>query len=85
MPPRSLKDIDVLRVVQLPKTAWPTVVLTAVGVSCHIGVACLMAGHHISKFCATVMASLCIYLLFTPMHDAAHGSVATASSGRVCA
>jgi ABC-type antimicrobial peptide transport system permease subunit len=32
---------------------------------------------------AFALATLAIFLLFTPMHDAAHGSVATASSGWV--
>lgn len=81
--PDSLKSVRIFDIVTLPAIAWPTLALTACGVAAHATAAYMHASAAVSTPAAFALATLAIFLLFTPMHDAAHGSVATASSGWV--
>ena len=63
-------------VLQRPNVAWPTIALCVVANAAWLGAAWL---GHVGRLHWAVAVPICwyaIYTLFTPMHDAAHGSVA---------
>ena len=63
-------------VLQRPDIAWPTIALCVVANAAWLGAAWL---GHVGRLHWAVAVPVCwsaIYTLFTPMHDAAHGSVA---------
>lgn len=58
-----------------PRIAWPTLLLLAAALATWIaGIALVHAG----QFAGMVLATLAAYVAFTPMHDAAHRSIARA-------
>jgi fatty acid desaturase len=61
--------------VKLPVIAWPTVFLVVICVIADLSAVYLLLTEHISKYTACLINTIAIYALFTPMHDAAHGSV----------
>jgi beta-carotene hydroxylase len=64
------------KIVLLPDIAWPTIILVVLGVCLEFLIICLLYYDVIHKYFAFLSNSLVIYALFTPMHDASHGSVA---------
>jgi beta-carotene hydroxylase len=64
------------KIVPLPDIAWPTIMLAVVGVCLEFMMICLLYCDIFHKYTAFLSNSLIIYALFTPMHDASHGSVA---------
>ena len=61
-----------------PRIAWPTLVLTALAVGGWLGAVGLGLAGLLPPLVAIALASVCAYATFSPMHDAAHRSVARA-------
>lgn len=61
--------------VKLPVIAWPTVFIVIICVIADLSAIYLLLTDQISKYTAFFINTVAAYLLFTPMHDAAHGSV----------
>jgi fatty acid desaturase len=83
------KDIAANRIkifdfITLPPIAWPTIALTVCGAFLQFVVAVALHSNHLTSATACLLSSIAIFVLFTPMHDAVHGSIATSDSGWVC-
>jgi beta-carotene hydroxylase len=74
---------QISKIVPRPSIAWPTILLTLGCAVTEVTVIYLMHNNVIPGYCATILNSFVIYAVFTPMHDASHGSVATASHGYI--
>ena len=60
-------------VLTTPRIAWPTLLLLALALATWLtGIALVHAGH----LAGTLLATVAAYVAFTPMHDAAHRSIA---------
>ena len=71
----------VKEIVKVPDIAWPTIFVV---VACYFFQGCVWYGLYNNLLHPAVAACLTIpiiYAAFTPMHDAAHGSIFTVASG----
>lgn len=76
MPAHILTPDKVRRIVSIPTVAFPTIVLAVV---CFIGVftmAVALQGEFVSPTLCALVNTVLIFVSFTPMHDASHGSIA---------
>lgn len=64
------------QIVQIPEIAWPTVILTFFAAAVQWTTFWLLHRELVSKWFALAVNSAAIFISFTPMHDASHGSVA---------
>ena len=64
-----------MKLLATPRVAWPTLVVLALALAAWVaGLALVHAGH----LAGAVLATVAAYVAFTPMHDAAHRSIARA-------
>ena len=68
---------QIAKYVSIPTIAWPTVLLVGNCCICIVGVAICLQKGFVSPYFASTVNTVLIFAVFTPMHDAAHGSVAT--------
>lgn len=71
----------VREIVAIPPIAWPTVLLSLLSISGLIVSIYFLHLRELSICAALAINSVLIFIIFTPMHDAAHGSLATVASG----
>jgi hypothetical protein len=67
--------------VDVPRIAYPTIVLALFAVSLHITGSILYFRQDIGDFAVLLINGFAAYLSFSPMHDATHSSIATVKSG----
>ena len=65
----------------LPSVAWPTFFLFFGAAAAHLLCSWLFTQSFITAWAVVALNTWFTFLIFTPMHDAAHGSIATSSSG----
>jgi fatty acid desaturase len=65
----------------LPSVAWPTFLLFFGAAAAHLLCSWLFTQSCITTWTVVALNTWFTFLIFTPMHDAAHGSIATSSSG----
>ena len=70
---RPTVDRELLRV---PPIAWPTVALAAAALALHAAALAAAAAGRVPLLAASALLTLSTFVLFTPMHDAAHCAVA---------
>jgi beta-carotene hydroxylase len=75
--PKRVKEL----VGECPPVAYPTLLLTVACIAVEICVVSLMHAGAISPLTGTAINTVAIFGVFTPMHDASHGSIATVRSG----
>lgn len=75
--PKRVKEL----VGECPPIAYPTLVLTLCCISIELYVGQLLLSGTIAPVTATIINTIVIFAVFTPMHDASHGSIATVKSG----
>ena len=56
----------------VPDIAWPTVVVFLVGILAFVAPVILYWQYGVQTWWTVLLSSTAIYMLFTPMHDAAH-------------
>lgn len=66
---------QITKIVDIPLIAWPTLVLTGVCIVIELCTIWLLHTNVISRPVALIINTVTIYAVFTPMHDASHGSV----------
>ena len=71
----------VRKIVPIPPIAWPTITLSLFSIGGIIVSIYFLHLRKLSTFAALIINSVLIFIVFTPMHDAAHGSLATVASG----
>lgn len=64
------------KIITIPDIAWPTVALFLVALGTHVTTINLLHAGVISNALACAINTVAIFAVFTPMHDASHGSVA---------
>lgn len=72
---------ELLLPAKVPDIAWPTLLLVA---SCFFVLTLVISSLYydtIHRVVAVIVMTCCNFALFTPMHDAAHGSIFTVGSG----
>lgn len=78
--PTVAKDLftpgNINKVVTIPDIAWPTIFLFVVAFGVHIFTLVNLYLRRIPEFMACAINTFAIFAVFTPMHDASHGSVA---------
>lgn len=74
---------QIAKVVTIPTIAWPTVLLLCSCVVGHLAMDYMLVTGKISKYVVFFFNSICTFAVFTPMHDAVHGSVARSGYGFV--
>lgn len=62
--------------VEVPNIAWPTIILLFMCAVVHCATLWCIAFELISPWVGLIINTFADYVVFTPMHDAAHGSVA---------
>jgi len=67
--------------VPIPKIAFPTLILLAVCYTIHLTVILMHERRILQSQYAFMINSVSAFAVFTCMHDASHGSIATVSSG----
>ena len=77
------------QVMQVPRIAWPTIALFAAALALWGGVVWSVHIGDLAMGWGTLGATLALYLIFTPLHDAAHKSASSIpwvneALGRVC-
>lgn len=72
----SYSPSQILKVAPVPSIAVPTVALFLFSMTIEVVVIYLLHTDSISPFTATLVNTWAIFTVFTPMHDAAHGSIA---------
>lgn len=65
----------------VPAIAWPTLVLVFVCVVSQVTIVILLHWKTVSNLVALIVNTVTIFAVFTPMHDSAHGSVASSQCG----
>jgi beta-carotene hydroxylase len=79
---KSISDISIAKVTgPIPNIAWPTILLLLASYGGIVSSIYLFRSHIISLLQMGTINTVMIFLMFTPMHDAAHGSIATVNSG----
>ena len=65
------------QIVKIPLIAWPTILLTLGCIAVEVTVFFLLHNNLINCYLALGINTIIVYGVFTPMHDASHGSVAS--------
>ena len=78
---RVITPGKVNEILTIPNVAVPTVVLAATSVSVFLYTNYCLYNRSIDPYLATFINTWAVFACFTPMHDAAHGSIATNKSG----
>lgn len=60
---------------QVPKIAWPTLLMLACGLALWVGTLYLLLYHDLAVIYGVILLTVASYMLFTPMHEAVHHSV----------
>lgn len=76
--PGGLKEI-----ITIPEIAWPTIFLLVCSLSIQAIIVYLIHIGYVSNCSALLINSFAIFVSFTPMHDASHGSVACHKYGYI--
>lgn len=66
---------EIKKIVIIPEIAWPTLALLSFSISCQLLSIYFLSCGKLSEFSTILMNTLFIYISFTPLHDAAHGSI----------
>jgi fatty acid desaturase len=66
---------QITQIAPVPLIAWPTVILLLVCCATEVSVLFLLHAGHISRYAALAINTIAVYGVFTPMHDASHGSI----------
>lgn len=74
-----LTPATVGKVVKIPTIAWPTLLLFVSCVCVQVSVVWALHKSLLSEKLACLINIIAIFAVFTPMHDAAHGSIGTGS------
>jgi beta-carotene hydroxylase len=77
--PKRIKDI--LHPGKVPDIAWPTLLLVLTCLSVLTWVILGLYRNQLSPIVAMLVMTCCNFAIFTPMHDAAHGSIFSVNSG----
>ncbi len=64
-----------------PSIAYPTILLAFFAVSLQAASSYLYLNSSINDATIIILNSIAAFIAFTPMHDSAHGSIATVNSG----
>ncbi len=75
MPVHEYSPAIIEKICPIPKIAIPTIVLTLLGLFFEFSIMYLLYHNIIHKYIACTINTIVIYALFTPMHDASHGSI----------
>ena len=74
-----LTPATVGKVVKVPAIAWPTLLLFLTCVCVQASVIWALHKSMLSEYVAFAINTMVVFVVFTPMHDAAHGSIGSGS------